>query len=518
MQPRPVETAMFQEFDEVIVGAGSAGAVLAARLSEDAGRRVLLLEAGPDYPSIDQTPPSVLDSRNADRSSHDWGFTAEMVPGRSVDYPRGKLTGGSSAINAALALRGQPADYDEWATLGNPEWSWERVLPAFCRLEDDPEMPAPYHGIDGPIPIRRWRDDELVPTQRAFLAACQELGFQVIADHNAPGASGVSSGPGNVRDGVRISTAIAYLLPARTRSNLTIRADCLVDRVLMEGAHAVGVALERDGAREEVFGHRITLAAGSIGTPAILLRSGIGPADDLRPLGIAPVLNLPGVGMNLIDHALVRVGLMARPGLIDATTPMWQLVLYCTAAGSAEPNDLQITLTQHVQPPTLSLAVRLMRPHSRGTLRLTSSNPRHQPDIRLNLATDPEDERRLIEGLRVLCALAVTSPMVEVHAGRVTLDGHELSAPEAYALLEAPTSAAAYIRQAVLHYVHPVGTARMGPDGDAGAVVDQYGRVYGLSSLRVADASIMPSIPRANTNLACIMIGERMADWMRAEA
>ena len=232
-----------------------------------------------------------------------------------------------------------------------------------------------------------------------------------------------------------------------------------------------------------------------------------------------PLLNLPGVGMNLIDHAWVRFGLTARPGLIDATTPMWQLILYCTAAGSAESNDLQITLTQHVQHPTLSLGVRLMRPHSRGTLRLTSSNPRQQPDIRLNLATDPEDERRLVEGMRVLCALATTSPLVEVHAGRVTLDdGRELSASEAYDLLAVPTSVAAYIRQTVLHYVHPVGTARMGPVDDADAVVDQYGRVHGLSGLRVADASIMPSIPRANTNLACIMIGERMADWMRAKA
>jgi choline dehydrogenase len=230
-------------YDDIIVGAGSAGAVIAARLSEDPNRRVLLLEAGPDYPSIAETPPSVLTGHRHDPLSHDWGFMAE--PGRRVPYPRGKLTGGSSAINASAAVRGRPADYDDWAALGNPEWSWDRVLPAFCRLEDDPDMPAPYHGVGGPIPIRRVREDELLPVQRAFIDACRALGFPEIADHNAPDATGVGPVPLNVRNGVRVSTAIAYLQPARGRPNLTVRPRCLVDRVLLDGNRAIGLVIER---------------------------------------------------------------------------------------------------------------------------------------------------------------------------------------------------------------------------------------------------------------------------------
>ncbi len=232
-----------------------------------------------------------------------------MVPGRRTSYPRGKLVGGSSAINASLAVRGHPADYDEWASLGNPEWNWERVLPVFRQLEDDPEMPGPYHGVGGPIPIRRAREDELLPTQRAFVAAWRALGLPVVADHNVPGASGIGPCPLNLRDGVRISTAIAYLLPARGRPNLTIRPSCLVDRVLLDGNRAVALALASDSAHghQELRSRRITLAAGAIGTPAILLRSGIGSPVELRRLGITPAVDLPGAGANLIDHACVII-------------------------------------------------------------------------------------------------------------------------------------------------------------------------------------------------------------------
>jgi len=337
----------------------------------------------------------------------------------------------------------------------------------------------------------------------------------VLADHNAPGAYGVGPAPRNVRDGVRVSTAIAYLLSARGRSNLTIRPHCLVDRVLLDGTRAVGLAIECAGNVEQVFGRRITLSAGTIGTPAILLRSGIGPAEDMGKLGIAPVLDLPGVGANLIEHASVAFRMATRAEPVSEA-PLWQIFLFCTAPGSSEHNDLHVALFSYDAQPSSVVTAKLMRPRSRGVLRLRAADPRCAPDIYLNLASEPEDVRRLVEGLHLLCTLATTEALAAQHTGVITLDdGRQLQAADVWATLETPEASAAYIHQTVRHYVHPVGTARMGPADDGGAVVDPYCRVRGIQGLRVADASVMPNVPRANTNLTCIMIGERVANWMR---
>jgi choline dehydrogenase len=342
------------------------------------------------------------------------------------------------------------------------------------------------------------------------------VGYTAIDDHNAPGATGVGPAPANMRDGVRVSTSIAYLASARDRANLTVMERCLVDRVLFDGQQAVGVAFERDGTTDQVFGQRITLCGGTIGTPAVLLRSGVGPASDLLPIGITPVVDLPGVGANLIDHASLQISLNSTSDATHADLPLWQIIARCTAPGSAEHNDLQLALFSMPQQPASRLTVKLMRPRSRGTLRLKDADPHHQPDIRLNLATDPEDVRRLVEGIQLLLELAETPEISALHTERVTLDdARELSLQDASASLRSFGAAAAYVYQTVSHYVHPVGTARMGPVGDAGAVVDQRGCVHGVQGLYVADASIMPNIPRANTNLTCIMIGERIAEWMR---
>src|SRR6478672_7081035 len=264
-------------YDDIIVGGGSAGAVLAARLSEDPARRVLLLEAGPDYVTLTSTPADLRDGWRMSLREHDWALTAQAVRGRAIPYPRARVIGGSSAVNATIALRGVPADYDEWAALGNDAWSWARVLPHFRRLEDDPEGSDELHGRGGPIAIRRWRRDELIPTQRAFFEVCRRLGFAEVVDHNHPEASGVGSFPQNRRNRLRLSTALAYLLPARQRLNLTIRPRGLVSRVLCEGQRAVGIEIHSGRESEQVFGRRITLAAGAIGSPAILMRSGVGP-------------------------------------------------------------------------------------------------------------------------------------------------------------------------------------------------------------------------------------------------
>ena len=336
------------EYDDIIVGGGSAGAVLAARLSEEPARRVLLLDAGPDYATLELTPDDLQDCWRMSLREHDWGLTAEAVPGRAIPYPRGRVIGGSSAVNATIALRGVPGDYDEWASLGNDAWGWAKVLPHFRRLEDDPEDADDLHGRGGPIAIRRWRRDELIPTQRAFLEVCRRLGFPEVADHNHPEASGVGPFPQNRRDRLRLSTAIAYLLPARQRPNLSIRPQCHVSRVLLEGQRAIGIEVQSGAQRERVLGRRITLAAGAIGSPAILMRSGIGPKATMLDHGIEPVVDLPGVGAGLMDHPVTRLLLVPRPGSCDPQTPLAQMVLRYTAPGSDEFNDMQLVMFSHV--------------------------------------------------------------------------------------------------------------------------------------------------------------------------
>ena len=297
------------------MGAGSSGAVLAARLSEDRTRSVLLLEAGPDFATIEETPPDLLDGKNISVVDHDWNFTAEAFPGRTIAYPRGKATGGSSAVNATVALRGVPADYDEWAAQGNRAWAWENVLTYFRRLEDDQDEGGDLHGKDGPIYVRRWRNEELHPFSLGVAGAFKRLGYPGVSDHNHPESTGYGPYPVNQNAGLRVSTAIGYLLPARHRLNLTIRPHCLVSRVLFEGDRAVGVEVESGNETQVVRGRRITLSGGAVASPAILLRSGVGPKADLTALGIPPIADLPGVGANLLDHPTASLMLLPKPGV-----------------------------------------------------------------------------------------------------------------------------------------------------------------------------------------------------------
>ncbi len=507
-------------YDDIIVGAGSSGAVLAARLSEDPARSVLLLEAGPDFASIEETPTDLLDGKNISVVDHDWHFTAEALPGHTIAYPRGKATGGSSAVNATVALRGIPADYDEWAALGSPAWAWEQVLSYFRRLEDDQDEGGDLHGQSGPVYIRRWRREELHPFSLAVSSAFRNLGYPEVTDHNHPESTGFGAYPMNQRDGVRVSTAIAYLLTARHRLNLTIRPHCLVNRVLFDGGRAIGVEAESGGVMQRVEGRRITLAAGAIASPAILLRSGIGPKSGFAELGIEPILDLPGVGANLLDHPTASLMLLPKPGVCDLSTPSVQMILRTTAPGSDEFNDLQVFAVNQLDMAGLNpslveelgtsvfprLVASLQRPRSRGRLTLNSKDPHIQPRIELNYFDHPEDMRRMIEGMRICWQVANAPEIQALTEGVVGLTEQMVADDEAMEHAVKSTAGTTF---------HPVGTAKMGPASDPQAVVDQYCRLHGVSNLRVVDASVMPNLPRANTNLTCIMIGERVADWMR---
>jgi choline dehydrogenase len=510
-------------YDDIVIGAGSSGAVVAARLSEDGDRSVLLLEAGPDYVAPEFTPADLLDPTDISVSSHDWGFDASAVPNRSIPFPRGRVTGGSSAVNGTVALRGTPGNYEEWTELGNEGWSWRDVLPFFRKLEDDPEEAGDLHGAGGPIPIRRWKPEELVPVEQAFFAYCRRAGFNEVHDHNDPDATGVGPIPVNQRGGIRVSTAIGYLLPARHRLNLTIRSNCHVHRILFDGIRATGVELDCDGVVQRVLTRRITLSAGAIASPAILMRSGIGPAVDLRALGIDVVVDSPGVGANLLDHPNAGAIVIPKGGAPDTHIPFIQMMVRYTASGSSDFNDMQFNFLTHSdlslrQPQiaeqigasiVMSLTASLQRPKSRGRMSLASKDPHEAPRIELDYCTDPEDMRRMIEGVR-MCWEASQSPELEPFVERVApLDEETVRSDDALA---------EYIRNTARTTFHPVGTARMGPDGDRNAVVDAHGRVRGVDGLRVVDASIMPNIVNCNTNLTSIMIGERVVAWMQTEA
>ncbi|MDH4145438.1 MAG: GMC family oxidoreductase N-terminal domain-containing protein [Acidimicrobiia bacterium] len=499
-------------YDVVIIGAGSAGSVIAARASEHPNRTVLLVEAGPDYPVLAETPFDLVNGYDNSYVDHDWGLRYKPMPeGRTQPLPRGRVTGGSSAVNTTIALRGVPEDYDGWAALGNPEWAWERVLPAFRRLERDLDFGAePYHGDAGPITIRRHPPSELTVTHAAFTAAADELGYPVCADHNDPDGWGAGPQPMNKLGRLRVSAAVGYLAPARIRPNLTIEAETTIAHLVVERGRAVAAVVEGpDGTQRRVEGRLFVLCAGAIGSPAILARSGIGPAGELNRLGIEPLADVAGVGANLDDHPATTVVCQVKDAALAARDlPLIQTILRYTAPGSDQRNDAQIELVTFANHPSAApafgLAAVLEATFGRGRLHLASADPHAPPVIESGFGTDERDVDRLADVLLDAVAFARSGPLAElteavVHP-RLPLDR------DGARWLATHRLGSGY---------HPCGTARMGPAGDPGAVVDQYGRAHAVDNLVVADASIMPFVPRANTNLTSIMIGEMVGEWLR---
>ncbi len=500
-------------YDVVIVGAGSAGAVIAARASENPRLRVLLVEAGPDYPRLAETPFDLVNGHDNSYRDHDWGLSYQPTALSGAQrFPRGRVTGGSSAVNTAIALRGVPEDYDGWAGEGNPEWSWQRVLPAFKRLERDLDFgDAPHHGDAGPISIRRYPAEELTVPHQAFLETARALGHPDCPDANDPDGYGSGPHPMNKLGRLRVSTAVGYLAPARVRPNLEIRPDTIARRLLIENGRAVALETERQGELESIRGRLFVCCAGAIASPALLVRSGLGPRADLEALGIDVAADLPGVGANLCDHpALAVLCQLKDPAIADRDLPLMQTILRYTAPESEHRNDLQIEQLTFAVPvegrATFAIAAVLEQCESRGRLRFTSAEPAAAPAIEPNLCSDGRDVRRLVACLRDAIAFAHTKPTSELIERVLFPDpGRPLD----------DDVAASLCRRLAGSGFHPCGTAKMGPATDPEAVVDQYGCAHAVEGLIVADASIMPSVPRANTNLTCIMIGERIGEWLR---
>lgn len=487
-------------FDVVIVGGGPAGAVLANRLTEDAGRSVLLAEAGPDYGSdVADWPAELLFSQEQPLNSHSWDL---YDAGSEKFLPRARLLGGSSAVNACYWIRGSASDYDEWEALGNAGWGFDDLVPYFRRAESDP-LGGPLHGSDGPV--RVWRADDWSQGDLAFTEAAASLGLAKVADINGDSKQIPSVGPvpKNIVDHNRLNAALSYLAPVRHRPNLTIWPDTLIDRVRFAGERTTGVFTSTG---EEVDAGLVVLAAGAYFTPGILNRSGYGNEADLTSLGIPVLQHLPGVGQNLLDHpfAIDVVGGTLVPDAVYGEKLQGQAMARSRSHGSPE-IDFHIYNAQFYDEElgdwAISLAVSMVNSRSTGTVALTSTDPTRRPRIEHQHYSDGGDLARMCDGIDLAMKLMSSSPLAEISR---PLEGRRWKWADR-------ESFEALVQERSVTTNHCAGTAKMGPSSDPLAVVDTSGHVYGAENLVVADSSLFPTCPRGNIHFPVVAVAEKIA-------
>ncbi len=507
----PAGSGASPTFDVVIVGGGTAGCVAATRLTEDPNRRVLLLEAGPDPWPL---PEIVGNAKMQNRLLMESDYLTVVPTRRHADGSEyyslaGRIMGGGSSVNVMSVIRPQRADLDGWAARGNPDWTYERCLPFMRAIESDQEFTDPaLHGTTGPLFVRRGftLDDQMSPPVQAFLDAAYALGLPRCPDLSVADPYGVAVSPYNIRDGRRQSATVAYLALARERPNLTIvdRASALGLRFDAAGRRVTGVEYERDGALHTASGDQVVLAAGVYGTAKLLMLSGVGPADELGRHGIAVRHELPGVGRNYQDHAVVYATFEGKQSF-DTTwvVPRFRLITRHHPMTDAPNFHINMRAPTKVVglKPLLPVSAHLLEQRGEGRVRLSSADPGDPVEIDSGMLEHQDDVRAMVEALRFVDEL--------VHQPGLTDEWYgPLVTPEA------DEDWAEFARRTYDSYHHGVGTCRMGPAWDPLTVVDQGLRVHGLDNLWIGDASIMPSVTRANTNLTAMLIGERLADFV----